>query len=69
MPKDPLIEELHDIRQRLWQDAGADMAAYFRQLKSVETQNRNRVIGPSELRKIHPELCSVAVPASQDPPQ
>ena len=39
MKNDPIIEELHDIRKKIYEECGGTMDGLFRHLKKMESEN------------------------------
>ena len=44
MKKDPIVEEIHQIRERLLDECGGDIEALMDRLKAREVEDRDRVI-------------------------
>lgn len=44
MNSDPIVEEIHKIREKLLDECGGDLGAYLRRLKIQENQDRRRVV-------------------------
>jgi len=45
-PRDPLIDEIREIRSRLWSDCGEDLDRVAEQLREVEERYKDRVKPP-----------------------
>lgn len=43
MPKDPIVEEVHEIRRRLLEEYGG-MDGYIRHIKELELELKDRVV-------------------------
>ena len=43
MKKDPIVEEIHQIRERLLDECGGDIEALMDRLKAREVKNKNRI--------------------------
>ena len=44
MKKDPIVEEIHQIRERLLDECGGDIEALMDRLKAREVKDKNRII-------------------------
>ncbi len=44
MNQDPIVEEIHDIREQLLQECGGDLAQLMARLKAEEAQDKARLI-------------------------
>jgi hypothetical protein len=49
MLTDPIIEEIHQIRQKLWQEAGENLDVYLERIKRIEEQYKDRLVRPEDL--------------------
>ena len=47
---DPLVEEIHEVRRRLWEASGRSLETYCTHLKKIEEQFKDRLIKPEEWR-------------------
>ena len=45
---DPIVEEVHEIRRRLWDECGGDLEKLMDRLKSRESVDASRIV--SEVR-------------------
>ena len=48
---DPIIKEVHQARQRLWDECGADWGKYLDRMRSHRASYITRLISPEELRR------------------
>ena len=44
MVKDPIVEEVREVRHEIEKEAGDDANAYYRHLKALEEQWRDRLV-------------------------
>jgi hypothetical protein len=44
MNQDPIVEEIHDIREQLLQECGGDLTQLMARLKAEEAQDKARLI-------------------------
>ena len=44
MNQDPIVEEIHDIREQLLQECGGDLTQLMAWLKAEEAQDKGRLI-------------------------
>jgi len=44
MNQDPIVEEIHDIREQLLQECGGDLTQLMARLKAEEAQDKGRLI-------------------------
>ena len=49
MNRDPVVEEIHQTRQRLLEECGGDLDRLLDRLKAAEIQDRNRVVTTTSL--------------------
>jgi hypothetical protein len=50
MKKDPIVEEIHQIRERLLEECGGDIEALMDRFKAREVKDRGRVISWKKLK-------------------
>lgn len=48
MAFDPIVEEVHKIREKLFAECGGDLAAYMTRLKEREKEHRHRLVSTVE---------------------
>lgn len=51
MKRDPIVEEIHQTRQKLLQECGGDINQLMDRLKAAEIQDRDRVVSTISVRK------------------
>ncbi len=44
MKRDPIVEEIHQIRQKLLEECGGDLNLLMARYKAAEIQDRSRVV-------------------------
>lgn len=44
MAFDPIVDEVHKIREKLFEESGGDLAAYITRLKEREKEHRHRLV-------------------------
>ncbi len=48
MAFDPIVDEVHKIREKLLEECGGDLAAYMTRLKEREKEHRHRLVSTVE---------------------
>ncbi len=51
MNQDPIVEEIHDIREQLLQECGGDITRLMARLKAEEAQDEARLISRERLHE------------------
>jgi len=51
MKRDPIVEEIHRAREKIWKECGEDPKKFFERLKAAEARHRNRVVSPRKRDK------------------
>jgi hypothetical protein len=51
MIDDPIVREIHDVRQRLWEECGRDLDRYLARLKAAELQHEGRLVTVEDVEK------------------
>ena len=51
MKRDPIVEEIHQIRQKLLDECGGDLNQLMARYKTAEKQDRDRLVSTSSTRK------------------
>jgi len=49
MNRDPIVEEVHAVRERMWNECGADLDRLIEFLRAGEAQHRERIISKEQL--------------------
>lgn len=44
MKRDPIVEEIHQIRKKMLEECGGDLDKFFDRLKAQEAGDRDRVV-------------------------
>lgn len=44
MTRDPIVEEIHEIRRKIMKECGNDPRRYFARLKAAEAKDRDRLV-------------------------
>lgn len=52
MKNDPIVEEVHRIREKMWDACGGDLDRLIESLRASEKLHPERVIGRQDLEKI-----------------
>ena len=49
MNRDPIVEEIHQTRQKIWEECGGDLDRFLNRLRGTEKQDRSRVVSTTSL--------------------
>ncbi len=60
MNRDPIVEEVHRIREQMWDDAGGDLDRLIEFLRAGEAQHQDRIISKAELDQLRNKNPSAA---------
>ncbi len=52
MIRDPIVEEIHRIRERMWDECGGNLDQLIETFRTSEAQHRDRIITPEKLREM-----------------
>ncbi len=52
MNHDPIVEEVHRIREQMWDECGGDLNRLIESLRASEVQHRDRIISKAELDQL-----------------
>ncbi len=52
MNRDPVVEEVHRIREQMWDECGGDLDRLIEFLRAGEAQHRDRIISKDELDEL-----------------
>jgi hypothetical protein len=44
MSRDPIVDEIHEIRKRIMEECGNDPRRYFERLKAAEAKDKDRLV-------------------------
>ncbi|MBI4766383.1 MAG: hypothetical protein HY787_17575 [Deltaproteobacteria bacterium] len=56
MIKDPIVEEVHKIREQILSDCGDDIEALMDRLKDRESRDKNRLVSKEMIKRKTPIL-------------
>ena len=51
MSRDPIVEEIHQTRQKILEECGDDLERVLDRLKAAESQDRTRLVSMASLRQ------------------
>jgi hypothetical protein len=51
MMEDPIIDEIHEVRRRIFEECGGDLERYFERLKAAEAMNKDRLVTLEEVQR------------------
>ena len=51
MSRDPIVEEIHQTRQKILEECGDDLERVLDRLKAAESQDRTRLVSMTSLRQ------------------
>ena len=51
MTRDPIIEEIHRAREKIWKECGEDPKKFFARLRAAETKHKDRIVSPRKREK------------------
>lgn len=54
MTRDPIVEEIHEIRRKIMEECGNDPRRYFARLKAAEAKDRGSLASKPPRRKRRP---------------
>ena len=49
MNSDPIVEEIHQTRQKIWEECGGDLDRFLNRLRGAKKQDRSRVVSTTSL--------------------
>ena len=49
MNRDPIVEEVHQTRQKIWEECGGDLDRFLNRLRGAKEQDRSRVVSTTSL--------------------
>jgi len=52
MTRDPIVEEIHRAREKIWKECGEDAKKFFERLKAAEAKHKDRLVSPAKRAKI-----------------
>jgi hypothetical protein len=51
MTGDPIVDEIHQTRRRIWEECGEDVEGLIARLREAESKDRDRLVTLEDLRK------------------
>ena len=54
MNEDPVVEEIHRIREKMLEDCGGDLERLMDRMKNHESRHKDRLISPKDFKKNTP---------------
>ena len=51
MTRDPIVEEIHRAREKIWKECGEDAEKFFDRLKAAEAKHKDRLVSPAKRGK------------------
>jgi len=54
MARDPIVEELHQIRRKMLEDCGGDFDKLCERLMAAQEKHKDRLVSPPPRRKKRP---------------
>jgi hypothetical protein len=52
MKRDPIVEGVHRIRQRMWDESGGDLDRLIESLRATEAEHQDRIISLEKLKQL-----------------
>lgn len=52
MKRDPIVEEVHRVRQQMWDESGGDLDRLIDSLRATESEHQDRLISPENLKQL-----------------
>lgn len=56
MKDDPIIAEIHQVREKLWTDSGCDLVRLVEMIHEDGERNRDRIVGGEEWADMKREI-------------
>jgi hypothetical protein len=50
--RDPIVEEVHQVRRELWEESGGDLNKLIEKLRAIEAEERHRVVSLERLKEL-----------------
>lgn len=50
MKADAIVEEVHRVRERMWDEAGGDLGRLIESFRAGERENAERVVTPQQVK-------------------
>jgi hypothetical protein len=52
MNRDPIVEEIHRVREQMWDECGGTLEGLLNSLRATEAEHHERIISPAKLQEI-----------------
>ncbi len=52
MIRDPIVEEIRRIREKMWDECGGDLGRLIESLRASEAQHRDRIISKEDVNRL-----------------
>jgi hypothetical protein len=52
MKNDPVVEEVHRIRERMWDECGGDLDRLIESFRATEAEHPERILPPERLERM-----------------
>jgi hypothetical protein len=56
MNKDPIVEEIHRIREKMLEECGGDLEKLMDRLKTRESRHKDRLVSEKDIKRSTPPL-------------
>jgi hypothetical protein len=67
MKSDPIVEEVHHIREQMWDDCGGTLDALVASLRATEAAHSHLIISRDQLQQINKDARQDASPRIKKP--
>ncbi len=64
MTDDPIVREVREVRQQIWDECGGDLEKYMDRLRLSEASDRERLVTPEDWAKRQSQSSSAAQPTT-----
>ncbi len=51
MTRDPIVDEIHRSREKIWKECGEDAKKLFDRLRAAEAKHKDRLVSPARRAK------------------
>ena len=52
MIRDPIVEEVHRVREQMWDESGGSLDRLIESLRASEAEHRDRIISAEKLKEL-----------------
>jgi hypothetical protein len=56
MRPDPIVEEIHRIREQMWDECGGNLDRLIDSLRASEATHQDRIASPAQLKSIQGQM-------------